>query len=251
MIPKVARLAVIGILLLALLIPIPSGAQVTGPTLCGTVTGPSGSVLANARVSVKNVATGQTTETRTTSTGIYELSNLAPGDYEVSVSAEGFGTNVSQVTVKAESKRVLDVALTATGINLTAPSLQDLGITPDQVARKSYRSGEARQARAHAQDSPTPWIARDGSFDCDDRHFHRRSGEKQHAYRSTRAYALGLNCGGLVLYQRIFRDSRAQDTGDSYAWTDPGTQDSGVDSWSRDDPDSDSGGHRLLSGKSW
>jgi hypothetical protein len=97
-------------------------------SLSGTVTNPSGAPVANAKVSVKNSGTGQTTESQTNASGLYSVSNLPPGEYEVSVSAEGVGTKTSTVTLAAGSQQTVNIALDAAG----APSLKDLGFTPEQ-----------------------------------------------------------------------------------------------------------------------
>jgi hypothetical protein len=142
-----------GILAMSLLISAPLRAQTTA--LSGTVTDPSGAVVANAKVSVKNLATGQGLEAQTNSAGVYSVENLAPGDYEVSASTAGFDTKVSKVTLTSGANPTLDLALTASqapppaqGNNPPAtstdnlpnapsstvePSLQDLGFTPEQI----------------------------------------------------------------------------------------------------------------------
>ncbi|MDQ2980399.1 MAG: carboxypeptidase-like regulatory domain-containing protein [Acidobacteriota bacterium] len=71
-----------GVVLLAFLISIPLHAQDSGAVLSGTVTDASGKAVPGARITIKNVATGQATETRTDSAGSYDALNLTPGAYE-------------------------------------------------------------------------------------------------------------------------------------------------------------------------
>ena len=132
--PKAAKLVLgVGILVLSFQVSIPLRAQVAAATLSGAITGPLGVAVAHAQVSVKNVATGQSTETRTDSAGLYSLPNLIPGDYEVSVSAQGFLTRADKVTLAAGAPRTMNLSLATLPSHAAEPSLEDLGFSPNQT----------------------------------------------------------------------------------------------------------------------
>jgi len=126
----------IALLLLFILIPTALRAQTSGATLSGTITDAAGKAVANAKVSVKNLATNQSTDAETNSAGSYSVPNLPPGDYEISVSAAGFDTKVAKVTLVEAANQTLNVALIA------SLSLQDLGFPTAET-----QGNAAEQAR--------------------------------------------------------------------------------------------------------
>jgi hypothetical protein len=142
--------------LLLLLATISVQAQSGNATLSGTVTEFSGKAVPNAKVSVTNAATARSIDTQADAAGAYILSNLPPGDYEVSASADGFGTGVAKVTLAPAGQQTLDLSLSsastagASGQQTPAnqptqnlpnapsssqnePSLSDLGFSPAET----------------------------------------------------------------------------------------------------------------------
>jgi hypothetical protein len=124
------------------LIPALLPSQTPAASLSGKVTNPSGQVVSSAKVTVRNLETGQSAETRSNPDGVYTFPNLAPGAYELSVSAEAFAAKTSQVTL-ATQQQVMDLILSPIPAPLKAlpnapsatpasPSLGDLGFTPQQ-----------------------------------------------------------------------------------------------------------------------
>jgi len=87
-------------------------AQVTGATLAGTITDPSGAAIAGAKVSITNKATGVTHDETTDAAGFYSAPNLLPGPYEVTASASGF-SNARQgdLTLSVGAQQVLNLGL--------------------------------------------------------------------------------------------------------------------------------------------
>lgn len=70
------------------------GAQVELGTIAGTVRDPSGAVVPNVDIRVKNAATGVEFKTTTNQAGEYVAPNLIPGEYSVTATAQGFSTLV-------------------------------------------------------------------------------------------------------------------------------------------------------------
>jgi outer membrane receptor protein involved in Fe transport len=95
-------------------------AQVTGATLSGTVTDPSGGVVVGAQVSAKDAATGSTKEAVTDSAGLYTIPNLNPSSYEIKVSAAGFSTAVqSNLQLTVGQQQQLNFAMKVGETNTT------------------------------------------------------------------------------------------------------------------------------------
>jgi len=67
-------------------------AQVLYGTLVGSVTDATGGAIPNAAVKVTNEGTGQQWNTATNPAGVYSVSTVPPGTYEVAITAQGFRT---------------------------------------------------------------------------------------------------------------------------------------------------------------
>jgi len=68
-------------------------AQTITGSVRGTVTDPSGAVVAGAKVAVTNIGTGVTTRTATDKSGLYNVGFLVLGNYTVTATAPGFETS--------------------------------------------------------------------------------------------------------------------------------------------------------------
>src|SRR5208283_5432316 len=89
--PKAVKLIAAAVMIFVLTLHALLGQDATA-TLSGAVTDSSGKVVANAKVSIKNLSTSQSTETQTDSAGVYTVPALATGEYEVSASVDGLGS---------------------------------------------------------------------------------------------------------------------------------------------------------------
>ena len=87
-------------------------AQVVGGTVLGTVSDPSGAVIPDAQVSIRNESTGVVTAVTTNKDGFYTAPNLLPATYEITVSGSGFATEVRKgVVLTVGAQQVVNVTL--------------------------------------------------------------------------------------------------------------------------------------------
>jgi hypothetical protein len=150
----VLGLAVVCLLVVCPLVTlIPSLAAQTPASgaLTGKVTDASGGVVANAAVTTTSVETGQARTAITGPDGTYKFDLLPPGNYRVKIEATGFKTaEIPSAKVNGTQTAVLDGKLepseqsnskpapqetlpNAPSSSTTAPTLEDLGITPAQT----------------------------------------------------------------------------------------------------------------------
>ena len=95
-------------------------AQTFRGTILGTVTDATGAVIAGAKVSVRNLGTGQERSTTTSGDGSYSLPELSIGTYTVTISQTGFQTSVTTgVVVDVATERRVDAALKAGQVSQT------------------------------------------------------------------------------------------------------------------------------------
>ena len=81
-------------------------------SLSGTVTDPSGAVVAGARVTVHSIGTGLDRVIDTDSAGLYDVPSLQPGDYKVEVKAPGFSAYVvPKVTLDVDRQVTVNMRL--------------------------------------------------------------------------------------------------------------------------------------------
>ena len=99
-------------LVFLLLAAVSLSAQTFRGTILGTVTDPTGAVVAGAKVTVKNTGTGLVRTTETSADGSYSVPELPIGTYTVTITQAGFQTFIATgVTVDVAVERRVDAAM--------------------------------------------------------------------------------------------------------------------------------------------
>jgi hypothetical protein len=97
--------------------------------ITGTVTDPSGAVIAGVQVTITNDDTGVVNKVVTGSAGTYILKGLTPGRYDVTFEATGFKTGVKKdVTVVVSTNDTIDFTLT------TGSASETVSVSAEQIA---------------------------------------------------------------------------------------------------------------------
>jgi hypothetical protein len=140
----VRDLLIYATLLLAIAPFSPVHAQVAGATLSGTVTDASGSAVPNAKVSIKNNATGVVRDVTTDSAGFYSAPNLLPGVYDITVVAPGFSFSVQTgLTLSVGASKALNIALQ---VGQVSEKVEVTAAAPTVELTSSTISGEVDSA---------------------------------------------------------------------------------------------------------
>ena len=108
-------------------------------TLTGTVTDPTGAVIANANVTLTQVGTAAKRTTLTNSSGQFTVPALPPATYRLQVETKGFKRYVQEVTLLADQNGAIQVSMqlgeaaetvtveaTATLVNTETPVLSQV-----------------------------------------------------------------------------------------------------------------------------
>jgi len=115
-----------------LLVAVAGYSQTFRGAINGTVTDPSGAMVANANVKATNVATDVSIVATTTSDGGFSYQDLPLGTYKITVTAAGFRpVTVDNVTVTAGNAYTLPVKLTVGSAGTTAVEVSAAALSLD------------------------------------------------------------------------------------------------------------------------
>lgn len=115
-----------------------ASAQTVGATVSGTVTDTSGAVVANGQLAIKNLGTGVTTRVVSNTDGLYTAPNLIPGNYQITVTAPGFRTEVrAGIVLEVGQDLVQNIALKAGNVTETVvvtAAAQDIQLSSPTIS---------------------------------------------------------------------------------------------------------------------
>ena len=138
---KLSRLA-------GILIPTILAAQSTSSTVTGVVSDSSSAVIAGAKVSVINEASGVAATARSNESGLYRVPGLSPGAYRIEVEAQGFQKLVRpNVPVQISETVQIDIALQVgsmqetVSVTAAAPVLDSQSASIGQLVEREMIAG--------------------------------------------------------------------------------------------------------------
>jgi Carboxypeptidase regulatory-like domain len=128
-----------------LLSALPLIAQTDRGTITGTVTDPSGKRVVGANVVVKSSSTGLERIGKTNDAGVYTMTSLSTGQYEVIIEADGFSQfRFDDVTLDVGQIRTMDAALSVAGSNVQV-EVADAGLSKSSVEIGGVVQGQQAQ----------------------------------------------------------------------------------------------------------
>ncbi len=125
---RILRVGIAVVFLLTLFnVSFAAGQSLTLGGIAGRVTDPTGAVIADAKVGLKSLDTGETQTTTTSGEGTYRFNLLKPGRYEVTIEVGGFAKTVKSTAVAVGQTSQVDAALE---ISKSAETIEVSGAAP-------------------------------------------------------------------------------------------------------------------------
>jgi hypothetical protein len=126
--------------------PATSSAQLPDPpvpgTIHGTVVDPNGTAVAGARVKLTGEGQSSSPETQAGDDGQYSFANVAPGPFQLSITAEGFATKTSSGVLHSGENVVVPQITLALTTEVTEVRVE---LSPIEVAQEQIRDEEKQR----------------------------------------------------------------------------------------------------------
>ena len=165
---------VVATLVLLFFFCLPVNAQVAGGSITGTVTGESGAAMPDVRISVKDVSTGLARTATTNTAGLYSVPDLSPGNFEMTVSASGFTTQLwTSIAVTAGVERVLNVVM-----RCGRPAAGGAGRSASRAGQRAVPRGLRKRQCLHGSRHAAQWARLGGAGDVAGRRLFRAERER-------------------------------------------------------------------------
>jgi iron complex outermembrane recepter protein len=160
--PKVKYSSAAYILLLTVLVP-PAAAQERFGSIAGYIKGPDAAYLPGTRVVARSTEAGTPVQVVAGSSGMYRLSNLQPGTYDLRVELEGFEpSTLSGVQIARGERKALDFTLQVATIREIVTVVGTAA--KDSVEAVETRESSARDVGESLVKMPGVWKVRKGGI---------------------------------------------------------------------------------------
>ena len=132
------------ITLCCVFVVLPVAAQTTG-TLAGQVKDEKDAVVPNATVTVRNVTSNESRTTQTDDEGRYRFTNMAVGEYELTIESSGFAKHVqSGIELVLNQNAVVNVVVKPSGVQATVNVVENASMLNTTTAEVGTRFDDRR-----------------------------------------------------------------------------------------------------------
>src|SRR6266849_5752831 len=141
---------------LLVLLSLPSCLHAQTASIGGTITDSTGAAVPNAKITAQNVDTGQARTVQTDESGVYRITNLNPGVYDVRIEHASFNTVLySQIPLSVDQVLTLDAKLVVSAVRET------VRVASESVAPVDLNDAEVGNLVDSRQIEDLPLILRD------------------------------------------------------------------------------------------